>query len=296
MLLTSSAAAPLTTWSAGDIIVSDSALGTDGANTYTCTAGGSLGPGSSVSLEFKANVAGAAGNIAPGTTLYLWTSLVGITPTNPALVPTSNTWITTPGADEESDARLLTRCLGRWARLTYGNTDGAYAGWALEALPALTRVTISSAPGNGTVTIIGATALGGIDAGQITTIQNYINGTTDGVGRRPINDIVTAVAPATVTSPAVTLTAYVVSSITDTAAASITAALLSYIGSLPIGGVRLQGTQGKVLFSRLVQTAQDVTGVRSVIFSSPSADVLLNANEIYSPTITVNIQIVAPGT
>ncbi len=295
ILLTSSAAAPVLNFLAGDIIISDAAEGTDGANTYTCTEGGTLGPGSTLSVEFKADVAGAAGNIAPATTLYLWTALVGITATNPALVPTSNTWVTTPGADEEDDSRLLARCLGRWSRLTYGNTNGAYAGWALEALPALTRVTVDSAAGDGTVTIIGATALGGIDAGQITTIEDYINGVSDGVGRRPINDIVVAVAPTTVTTPAIVITAYVVSSVFDTAASTITAALLNYIGSLPIGGVRLQGVQGKVLFSKLVQTAQDQEGVRSVDFTAPVEDILLNPDEIYLPAITVNIQAVAPG-
>jgi hypothetical protein len=135
-LLTSSAAAPLATWGAGDIIVADQPNGTSGANTYTVNASGTLAPGSTVSVEFKADVAGSAANIAPGTTLYLWTPLVGITATNPPLTP-SNTWITTAGADEESDGRLIARCLGRWSRLTYGNTDGAYIAWALEALPAL---------------------------------------------------------------------------------------------------------------------------------------------------------------
>lgn len=294
ILLTSSAGAPVTTWAAGDIIIADAAEGVDGANTYTCTAGGTLGPSSSISLEFKADVAGAAGNIAPGTTLYLWTPLVGITATNPALVPDSNTWVTTPGSDDEADARLLARCIGRWSRLTYGNTNGAYQGWALEALPALTRVTVDTAPGDGTVTIIGATALGSIDAGQITTIENYINGVADGVGRRPLNDIVTAVGAATVTTPAIAITAYAVAAVKDTIASTITAALLDYIGSLPIGGVRLQGVQGKVLLSQLISTAQAQTGVRSVSFSLTD-DVSLNANEIYIPPITVTVQQVAPG-
>lgn len=295
VLLTASAAAPVTTWSAGDIIVSDSPVGTDGAQTYTITTGGSLSPGNAASYEFKANVPGAAGNIAPGTTLYLWTPLVGITPTNPALVPDSNTWVTTPGQDEESDARLLMRCIGRWSRLSYGNVQGAYVGWALEALPALTRVQVAGAAGDGTVRIIGATALGAIDSGQQATIVDYINGVTDGKGRRPINDIVSAEGAATVTSPAITVTAYATPAAQDLASPTITAKLLTFFGQQPIGGVRLQGNQGRILYDDILDTAKHaLAGVRSVSLSITD-DVLLNPGEIYIPTITVNVLPVAPG-
>lgn len=294
VLLTSSAGAPTHTWIAGDIIVADAPQGTNGANSYTVTVGGTLNPGTATAFEFKADVAGRAANIAPGTTLYLWTPLVGVTPTNPALLPASNTWITTPGEDEESDDRLVQRCVGRWARLSYANTDGAYRGWALEALPALTRVTIGSAPGDGNITIVGATALGPITAPQADAIEDYINGVLDGIGRRPLNDIVTAVPATTLSSPAITITAYVVSTIQDTAAASITQAVLDYIGSIPIGGVVLLGTQGRVLFSRMLKAAQDVEGVVSVEFASET-DVMLAVDQIYTPTITVNIFTVAPG-
>lgn len=294
MTLTSSAGAPIHTWNAGDIIVSDSAEGTAGANTYTCTAGGSLGPSSSTQLEFKADVAGAAGNIAPGVPIFLWTAYVGVTVTNPALLPGSNTWVTTPGEDEESDARLAARCLGRWERLMYGNTDGAYKGWALEALPALTRVSVNAAQGNGTVALIGATSLGPLSGPQCLVIENYINGVADGVGRRPINDIVSCDPAVIVTSPALTITAYVVPSVFDTIEADMTAALLAYIGGIPIGGTKLTAGSGVVIYSELVRIAQALTGVRSVDFSI-SADITLAQDEIYVPTITVNPQIVSPG-
>jgi hypothetical protein len=301
ILFTSSAGAPVNTWSAGDLIASDSPSGTAGARTYTCTEGGTLGPNATLSVEFKADIAGANGNIAPATTLYLWTPLVGVTPTNPALVPDSNTWVTTPGQDEESDSRLLDRCTGRWSRLGYSNTDGAYKGWALEALPALTRVQIASAPGDGTVTLIGATDLGPIDAGQITTIENFVNGVNDGIGRRPMNDIFDADGAATVTTPALTVTAYCLASLADmdgsfnSTKSAISAALLTFIGKQPIGGVKLQGTQGRILFDDLLETAKTAKkGTRSVTLSI-SSDVLLSDGQIYLPAITVNVLPVAPG-
>ncbi len=295
VLLTSSATAGTNTWGVGDIIVSDSPSGTTGARTYTNTEAGSLGPDSTLSVEFQSTVAGDDGNIAPATTLYMWTTLNGVSATIPALVPDSNTWVTTPGSDEESNARLLLRCLGRWERLTYGNTNGAYVGWALEALPALTRVSVAGAAGDGTVRIIGATALGGLTAGQITTIEDYVNGVADGVGRRPQNDIVT-VESADEVSTALDVVAYVVSSALLTAGDDITAALLTFNGEQPIGGVRLQGTQGRILFDDLLETAKRANaGIRSVTLSI-SSDVLLDPNQIYTPVVSVDVQLVAPGT
>lgn len=296
VVLTSSAAAPVHTWITGDIIVADQPQGTDNANTYTVTVPGTLAPGTSAAFEFKADVPGAAGNIAPGTTLYLWTPLVGVTPTNPVLAPPNNsTWITTPGADEESNQRLAARCLARWSRLTYSNVDGAYVGWALEALPAITRITIGSAAGDGNVKIYAATALGPITGPQATTVANYVNGIADGIGRRPINDIVSVLAPSVLTTPPIVIDAYVESAQVPTAAAAITNALNTYIGSLPIGGTRLQFSQGRVIYSELVALSQDQTGIRSVALSI-SSDVLLNPDQIYQPTITVNVHPVAPGT
>jgi uncharacterized phage protein gp47/JayE len=293
-LLTSSAGAPVHTWASGDLIVADAPNGTAGANTYTCTAGGTLGPNATLSLEFKADVAGTAANIPPSTTLYLWTPLVGVTVTNPALLPASSTWITTPGQDEESDPRLAARCIGRWSRLTYGSTEGAYKGWCLEALPALTRVEVLAAEGDGTVTIVGATSLGGLSGGQITTITNYLKGITDGVGRRPINDILDVQSAVVVTSPALTITAYVLPDVEDTIDATIQTALAAYFGTVPIGGTRLVAGPGNVLFSRIMETCQKQNGVKSIV-PSISADIPLGDNEIYSPTVTVNVIVVAPG-
>lgn len=301
ILFTSSAGAPVNTWAAGDLIISDSPNGTAGARTYTCTEGGTLGPDATISVEFKADIPGADSNIAPGTTLYFWTPLVGVTPTNPALVPDSNTWVTTPGQDPESDSRLLDRCTGRWSRLGYASTDATYKAWALEALPALTRVQIASAPGDGNVTLIGATDLGPIDAGQITTIEDFVDGVTDGKGRRPMNDIFSAEGASTVTTPALTVTAYCLASLADpdgsfnTTKSAISAALLTFIGKQPIGGVKLQGTQGRVLFDDLLETAKTAkVGTRSVSLNITS-DVLLSDGEIYLPAITVNVLAVAPG-
>lgn len=291
--LTASAGAPVNTWSAGDIIVADAPIGSANANSFTCTAGGSLGPGTDLSLEFSADVAGAAANIATGATLYLWTPLVGVTVTNPAY-GTSTTWITTVGLDEESDTRLAQRCTLKWSALTYGNINGAYEYWALSALPTLTRVSIAGAAGDGTITIIGATSLGPITAGDCTTIEDYVNGVTDGTGRRPLNDIVSAV-PATTLAPTYTPTLNVTPAVYATIAATVQVALATYVGTIPIGGLKLVTlTSGVVPFSRLVQVAQDVPGVRS-LSGFPTSDIALGSTEIFTPTFNFTVNQVAPG-
>lgn len=294
VLLTSDAAAPVHTFAAGDLIVADQPSGTSGAHTYVNTEGGTLGPGATLSVRFQADPAGAAGNIATGTTLYLWTPLVGVTPTNPAYLALG-TWITTPGEDQESDARLASRCIGRFSRLSPNNINGAYEAWAKEALPELTRISVAAAAGNGTITLYGATALGPLTAPQCTTIGDYLSGVTDGKGRRPLNDIVTVSPATTLSSPALNIDAYVTPAIFDTAADTIEAALAAYIGTVPIGGVKLiVGSGGIVPYTKLVQIAQDVPGVRKLVFSI-SADITLTQSQIYTPTITVTPHMVQPG-
>lgn len=303
ILLTNSAGAPTHTWAAGDIIVADAPTGTTTANAYSITVGGTLNPGVATAYAFKAQVAGQKANIAPGTTLYLWTPLVGVTATNPALLPASNTWVTTPGSDLEADPRLMARCVGRWSKLSYSNTDGTYRAWALDAVPALTRVTIGSAPGDGRVNIIGATALGAITTPQADAIEDYIYGVTDGVGRRPINDIVVAAPATTVTTPAITVTAYASvsgrqdgQSLDDYVAAlesAIAAALLAYIGGVPIGGVKLLGGSGVVPFDGMLAACK----VDNVISADLDIEdsITLAFDEIYLPTVTVNVFVVQPA-
>lgn len=291
MVLTSSAAAPLNTWVNGGILIADKPPGSLGANVYRVVGAGSIGPGVTASpqtITVASDVPGSAANIAPGTQLYLWTPLTGVTVTNPA-ISGSSTWITIPGTDAESDARLGVRCVGRWSALTYGNTDGAYKFWALTALPALTRVTITRDPlVQGSVSVIGATATGGLTAPQITTITDYLNGTVDGVGRRPINDILTVASATTDTTPALSITVAVASQFAGDAAARITAALIALFGALPIGGKKLPGSNiGYVLLADMYATIMAQTGVINV--TGLPADIALAKFDVYSPAITVAV-------
>lgn len=289
MVFTSTAGAPINNWTDGSLIISDKPPGSQGANLFTVVGAGTLNPNTTQTVNIRATGPGSAANIAPGVTLYLWTPLTGVTVTNPAIVGTS-TWVTTPGTDSESNDRYGSRMVGRFDALTYGNTDGAYKFWALQALPALTRVTIIRDPAvPASVTVVGATVTGGLSAGQITTIANYINGVTDGVGRRPINDILTVASAVAETLPALVLTLTVASQYQTTITADATAALIAMFGALPIGGKRLPtNTNGFVLVADMYTTLMSLPGMINVT-GLPVTDIALTSLEIYTPAITINV-------
>ena len=182
MVLTSSAAAPPHTFATGELLISDGAFDSS-ANTYQLVSGPGAGPwtlapASTMLITVAAAVPGAKANALPpnSATLTLLTPLVGVTVSNPPNPPTTpvNTWITAPGVDVETDGpsgRYNARMLGRWDRLTYSNTAGAYRAWVLEALPAVTRLSVREGSTPFSVHIVCATALGGIDAGQISDLE-----------------------------------------------------------------------------------------------------------------------------
>lgn len=285
MTLTLSAAAAPAAWSASDLVVADAPQAP--ANSFRILDPGSLGPGASGTFSFAGETPGAAANIPPGATLYFWTPITGLSATNPALIGTS-TWVTTPGTDEESPERFADRMIGRWSRLTYGNTEGAYRAWALEALPSLTRVTVATGMTPGEVFITGATSTGGIDPGQISTITDYVNGVTDNVGRRPINDQVIVQSASSVTTPALSLVVTCDSTLALSAAGRVTVALISLFGSLPIGGEKISPNPlGYVFASRMYQTIMTQEGVRNV--SGIPGDILLSPTDIYTPSIVITI-------
>lgn len=288
-VLANAAGAPTHIITAGQLQFADAP--TAPANTYRNTTGGTLNPGSTLTLDVEAETAGADANIPNSSTLYLWTPLVGVTVTNPAIGATG-TWLTTVGVDEESDARLAQRALGKWSTRTYSAGDGAYATWVLEADETVTRVKVrdNNPGGAGTVEVLCATATAGITGSQITAIENYINGVTDGVGRRPLNDDL-SVASAVVANQVITLTVKVDSDYSSTVdATTIEAAINAYLGSLPIGGkIIAPATTGVIVFAELVAAVMAIEGVENVTFASPTTDVSLAYNQIATATYTTTV-------
>ncbi len=272
-------------WGEGELQFADAPSAP--ANSFRITEAGSLLPGEFVDIDAECETAGAAGNIAPNTTLYFWTPIEGLTVTNPA-ISGSSTWVTRNGQEEEKQARYAERMVGRWSRLSYGNIEGAYKAWALEALPELTRVTVREGPNDGEVIVTGATETGTITEEQIQIIADYINGVTDGVGRRPINDILIVQSATALSTPAVEITVVCESAYASDADDRVSLALSDLFGSLPIGGeINPPDTTGKVYTSRMYQAVMGQTGIKNV--TGLPSDVSLTIDQIYTPAITVTV-------
>jgi len=279
---TSTATAPPYVISVGDLQIADSATATPTTQTFRNTSAGTLNPGSTLDLTVEGEIAGADGNIPNSTPLYMWTALVGVTVTNPA-VGGSSSWITRAGTDEETDARLRERNTSRWSTLSYAATEGAYRNWALAADASVTRVKVraNNPYGPGTVDVVCATAIGGISAGQALAIVDYIDGLTDGIGRRPLGDVVTvqsASAIAFTISGTVTVAAAYQSATTATV---IQQALRDVLHATPIGGTIIPpASSGVIVKSKLIAAVEALDGVLAVTLSAPAGDTGLSELEV----------------
>lgn len=279
--LTASATAPPHTISVGQLQIATTPTQESSTQTYRNTTGGTLNPGGTLDLEVVAEVAGAAGNIPSSQALYLWTPLVGATATNPPDA-TSGTWITEAGIDRESDERYRDRCSSRWSTLSYAATEGAYRNWALEASSSVTRVKVrdDNPYGPGSIEVIVASSVGSVSEAVRQTVEDYING-ADGVGRRPLNDVLT-VSKALVTTIGFIGTVTVESAKqSETNSGTIAAAVDAYLGELAIGGVVIPpASSGVVPRSQLIALLQNMPGVLTVNLSTPAFDVGLGVSEV----------------
>lgn len=290
MVFTSSPGAPVHAIGP-DVVIADAP--TAPANTYRPTGTAILAPGSSVTLDVEAEVAGTAANIASGTTLYLWTPLVGVTATNPTIAGTPS-WITTPGTDAEAIDRLVERSRGRWETLSYAAGDGAYRVWALEADASVTDVKVyaDNPNGPGTVRVVCKTATGGITPTQAEAIRAYIYGETDGVGRRPLNDVVT-VETATLAGRSFEVTVKVQSAYQAvTTEAVIEQVFVDYCSDMPIGGHVVPPTEaGRIIESDLVGLLDALDGVVEVTFDSLPT-LTIGPDDYVSPFVVIHVVLV----
>lgn len=258
---------------------SSSGLRFNSVGTYTLTKGGTL------QVVVKAESPGASYNVGNGTITTLVTALAGVTVNNPD--PGSGTWITTQGANQESDDALRTRCKQRWSSLGTGATADAYALWARTADASITRVKVRVSPTlEGTVEVYLAGASGPAGGGAVTNANNYIQ------PRVPlcVNAVVAAAAANAVT---VTATVYVQSAYLATATAQCASNLTALFGggTSNLGevfpGIDIGGT---VYVSAIIEALMQAQGVRNVTVSAPGGDVALAATEV--ATLTQNLSFV----
>ena len=176
---------------AGAFIVGIQGSGPDDAFRFIATESKTLNPGGSVTLAVKAETPGTRNNVSVNLINYLFTPFPGVTVSNPAI---GETWITRPGLDEESDARLRQRCVDKWATLSTSWTDFAVRYWTLSSTTldgsptGVTRMGIVYGPGDGTYTVVVASDAGGVSGDIVAAVQSYLD------ARKPITDEPTVVS------------------------------------------------------------------------------------------------------
>lgn len=188
-------------------------------------------------------------------------------------------WITTQGADIESDHNLQERCRDRWPTLSEVPTRGWYEELATSEPTVGSQVTqvrvVPHATINNRVNVVIAGPAGALPAGTVTAIQAWIT------PRVRTSDNVVVVTPTT--SP-VTAAATVTVEAAKLAAAS--AAISTALRNL----VLAMGINGTLKRSEIVETIWDVDGVKDVDLTS----VLIN-NLASNLTLGTSTSFVVPA-
>ena len=221
---------------------------------FNNVAGGVLNPGSTLSLEFRAESPGTAYRLALGSGTTLFTPLPGVTIVNDQVIEAA--------IDEETDAQLRERCRLRWAELGYGGTAAAYRSWALSADPSITKVRVldQNPRGQGTVDVV-VWGEGGLGSGAVAAANNIIQ------QKRPLTADVQVYA-ATAVNVTITATIRVRTGFLSQAQGQAAAALAALQAGVPIGGIIYRSAIIEALF---------VSNVIDVALSAPVTDVTLSS-------------------
>lgn len=199
--------------------------------TYTNTEAFTLNGVGSVDVAMQSEQAGSAGSAAAGAIDTLVTTLLGVTCSNAAAFV---------GIDSETDAELRDRCRAKLGALSPNGPADAYRYIALtqeyNGGANVNRAVVLPSSGNSTVSLIVAGPDGAPSGGDVTKVQTAID---------------SYATPDTVTATAFAATnqdlSYTVNAIVSTDAkltdsqwqGAIKVALVDWIRSLPIGGLRL---------------------------------------------------------
>jgi uncharacterized phage protein gp47/JayE len=268
--LTGAAVGPPHVLAIGDVTVADST-----GRTWKNIEAGTVPVSGSVSLSFRADVAGVDGNVANDTITVMQTTLAGTTANNPD--PGSGTWITTLAVDAEADATLAARNTSKWGVLSVSDPAARYEHFVRTAVPGAVRVEVddSNPQGPGTIDVYIAAATGVSPGADVTASQTELD--------RIRNPTATVVAIAAVAqSQAFVYTAYIQSALnTATTQAAIEAALRAYVNGLDIGGdVFPDSPIGIFAHSEAVGAMTAIGGVDRVELTTPAGNVNVTAHNV----------------
>lgn len=214
-----------------------------------------LASGGFVDVPVSAEFPGSAHNLGIGLINTLFTSLSGVSVSNPAIGLTGD-WITTRGTDDEADEALKTRARARWGTLGRGGNDAAFVYIAATASPEVSRVRVYPGPGDGTVLLVLASPTGGVSGAAVAAVQASL------ASLKPLTDA-PAVRSATVTTVAVLGTVYARASRLAAAQTEADAKRLELLATLDIG----EGVDLGALYEILRRP-----GVTDVDITQPAGD------------------------
>jgi uncharacterized phage protein gp47/JayE len=260
-----------------EVVLSDA----DG-HRYRNVTGGTLTLSGFLDLTFEAEVAGADSNVDNDTITVIVEGPPGATVTNPEPAPTQ-LWITVEGSDEETDESLRERNATKWASLAVNGPAEAYVYWSRTASPAVTRVWVDdqNPRGPGTVDVFIAGVDGAVSPSVVTAVTDYLEGTTDQVGRKGIG---TLLEVDTATEHDITFAGTVYFDplhIPAEIQGLVEAAIDAFVKLVPIGGVRsFDAETGEFLLGGLYYAVFSVPGVVNFVLTAPAANVVLARGEV----------------
>jgi uncharacterized phage protein gp47/JayE len=257
---------------------------------YRNTTGGTVASGGgTLAVTVEAVKKGATGNVADNSITVMVTPLAGVSCTNLA------GGLVSSGEDPELDATLRLRNSTKWARLSLELTRDAHINIALESHPNIRRAEVddTNPRGAGTIDVYIAGASNASGPVEIEACQNYFAARAlqtetypadpaPAPGNTDPTRVLVKAAPASPVN--VTGTIYYASSVSQTdVQARVEAAIDAYIRLAPIGGYPYP-SPGKVLPKNNLENAiLKVTGVRTVVLTDPSADVVFPGFEVATP-------------
>lgn len=278
------------TFAPGDFIVQNAVTKKTYQNTdlFSIVAGSFSSP-STVTVNFQAQTAGAAGTANPGDISVLITSMNGVSVTNLASLV---------GLDAMPDPVLVQLCQAKLGSLSPGGPSQAYQFAVTIAVNPITglpvgvnRKSVQLDPTTGKVTVTVASPSGPVDPNDIAGIINAIVAIA-------VPDAVTFLVNSAVPvsySPTITVYAQGLPGVDATQIAQAAAtAITNYIDAYPIGGLKKGSGASKLWGSGVAGAIEDVNGAIFAVDMGTGADLTLLANQVAIDSVPQPTVILVP--
>lgn len=235
--------------------------------TYSLLSGGTITAGTTTTLDVRAEVAGAAGNV-PAQTLQLVTPLAGVT----AIFDGT---FTIAGADAESDPNLRERARTKWATLRAEKIAAGVLNLVRSAAPSVHGVSIDDenprGPGTLDVYLAAENATAGVS--DVAAVQAALDGALFGTGTDEEAGLAIAAPTLDLDLEA---TVYVRGLTPEAAQTALLAAHQAFLLTVPVGGFDLRpGPQNVILPGQITDALSGVAGVVSASVTATAVSVKL---------------------